>query len=459
MPSSMPMSVPDGVSPESGSYTGIKRSLPAESRAGNNHSKKRRNNDNFFGELCDQGLCYAIDQLPYSQNLRHHFNFLVTDEKLWICYYDHTCIIRNSKPLDSVNDLPRYVLLLKCTKDISKGECGGSDQVMKNKDHNAVSGSVLADDDAGANASSSVSKHCVKNANVKDATHEGPDIMGQFSPRPNTKEVTCKLHVSENLDDLVEAKICFRQVLNALKFLGDVENRVLRATVSEVFIPIYKLVSLEKCFRGIFQGHHFLWSEGIMHRDIGVGNLMYRCVGVYGVLNDWDLPKLEGSKEPTSISRTGTRPFMARNLLDELQDHSEPQDSKLKGHLERYDWESMLYVLIWIGCRYDAAGKEVNKNALQGWFKHDLKTLATYKATILEGGIPPFNEYYDGLMDWRSGLLTLFEFGYYSKRQYLQGQWMAAKGYPTEIDLSKPYVDETLGGHVTYEKLLEIYKS
>ncbi|KAI5118269.1 hypothetical protein M0805_006011 [Coniferiporia weirii] len=489
--SSMPRSVRDGVFLESGS----KRSLPAESEAGKNRSKRRRNDDNFLGELCDQGFPYAIDQLSYSQNLRHVFNFLVIDGKLWICYYDHTGIIRNSQPLDSVNDLPRYVLLLKCTKDISKGECGGSDQVTKSKDHNAVPGSVPGDDTR-ANASSSIDKHCVKNANVKDATHEGPDIMTQFSPsirgqvfcfigrlaetrshgslgrvfgdfmtRPNTKEVTCKLHVSEDLDDLMEAKICFRQRLNVLKFLDGVENRVLRAIAFELLIPIYKLVSPEKfkkCFRGIFQGHHFLWFKGVKHRDISVGNLMCRCVGdeVYGVLNDWDLSKLEGSKEPTSISRTGTRPFMAMDLLDELQDHSKPQDSKPQGHLERYDWESMLYVLIWIACRYDANGKEVNENALREWFKHDLKALADNKGSIiLKGKIPSLNEHYRGLRNWITGIRKLFYAGYGYKGEYSEALVTVAEGSSTQFDLSKPYVDETLGGHVTYKKLLEIYKS
>ncbi|KAI5118267.1 hypothetical protein M0805_006009 [Coniferiporia weirii] len=551
--SSRPMSAPDGVFEELVPSTGSKR--PSKSEAGSDRSKRSRRGGYtgiFFRELCEQGLRYAIEQLSYSQNLRHVFNLVVIDEKLWICYYDHTGIIRASQRLDFANDLPRFVLLLKCLKDMSKSEYGILKRITRNKDHNATQGSV-SDDDAGANASSSV----VKKANRKGAAPEGPDFMTQFSlsieglvfrfigrlavtrffgllgracgvfmakldEEEGTAEVTCKpgmgkvfavklswpaksrisevriinegrrmmkeldddaefrkenhidgnlvdclpvIHSSEDLDDLVETKGCFRQRLNVLKFLDGVENRVLRAIAFELLIPIYKLGSPEKfkkCFRGIFQGHHFLWFKGVKHRDISIGNLMCRCVGdeVYGVLNDWDLSKLEGSKEPTSISRTGTRPFMARDLLlDELQDHPELQDPKLEGHLERYDWESMLYVLIWIGCRYDATGKEANKNVLQEWFKHDLKTLAAYKATILEGGIPPFNEHYRGLNGWVLALRKLFYVGYGYKKEYLLARRMAAEGTLIQLDLSKPYVNETLGGHVTYKKLLEIFKS
>ncbi|KAI5118270.1 hypothetical protein M0805_006012 [Coniferiporia weirii] len=359
----MPKSVPSGAFPGLGPSSGSERSLPAESEVGDNHSKRRRNDDNF-DKLCEQGLRYMFGQLSYSQNLRHVFNLSAVDEKLWICYYesDHTGIIRTSQPLDSVNDLPRFVLLLKCMKDIIKGERGGLNQETKNKDHNAAPGLIVQV--RSANTAS-------KNANRKGTTPEGPEFVTQFSlsirgqifrfigrlaetrshgplgrvsgvsmTRLDQKEAKCKLgnclpviHVSEDYDDLAEANICFRQRLYALKFLGDVENRVLRTTASEILIPVYKLDNLEnfrKYFRSIFQGHQFLCFESVMHRGISVGNLTCRCV--WDELNDWDLSGLKGPKEPTSNSRTGTRPFMARDLFsEELQDHLELQ------YLERYD--------------------------------------------------------------------------------------------------------------------------
>ncbi|KAI5115619.1 hypothetical protein M0805_000568 [Coniferiporia weirii] len=263
------------------------------------------------------------------------------------------------------------------------------------------------------------------------------------------------LPVVYDSEDLVEAKCCFRQRLNVLKFVDGVENRVWRTIVFGLLIPIYMLHDLrklKKCFRGIFQGHHFLWIHGIMHRDISIGNLMCRLGKddeVCGVLNDWDLAKLEGSKDPTSNSRTGTRPFMARDLLTD-----EPQE-----HLERFDWESMLYVLIWIACCYGPGGKVINRNPLPIWLEHDLGRLRDNKASVCNGDdILPFTGHYEDLDVWITSIQKLFSMGYIYRSDYRKAEKMVAKGTPTTFDLSKPYVNETLGGHVTYEKLREIYR-
>ncbi|KAJ7795014.1 hypothetical protein B0H14DRAFT_116794 [Mycena olivaceomarginata] len=55
---------------------------------------------------------------------------------------------------------------------------------------------------------------------------------------------------------------------------------------------------------------------------------------LYGVLNDFDLAAFhDGSVPSTSKQRTGTKPFMARDLLE----HPPPR------HLYRHDLESFLY--------------------------------------------------------------------------------------------------------------------
>jgi hypothetical protein len=65
-------------------------------------------------------------------------------------------------------------------------------------------------------------------------------------------------------------------------------------------------------------GHYGLWTQGVYHRDISDGNLMYRkdkyTDDVIGVLADFDLSSLQ-AKTSRNTERTGTVPFMALDLL------------------------------------------------------------------------------------------------------------------------------------------------
>ncbi|KAI5115343.1 hypothetical protein M0805_004151 [Coniferiporia weirii] len=548
------------INPQLESRVGRKRSLPVEfeTETEDSRSKRSRNNNNSNRaprNLCVQGLCYAIEQFSYLHILRHIYNVLVVDGKMWICYYDHTGIIRTSQPLDFVNGLFRFVLLLKCMMDMSKVERGISEHITRNEDKNP---SLVSNDGPKVDALVPIVKsNTVLKITQEEAKPKSVDLIAQFSLyikgqvfrfirrlvntgyyellgkatevveaklvrlEGNTakcpigigkivagQEILQKLdkndkfrkenkiagkledclpvvYESEDQDDLVEAKGCFRQRLNVSKFVDGVENRVWRTIVFEVLIPIYMLDDLrkfKKCFRGIFQGHHFLWIHGIMHRDISIGNLMCRLGKggrVCGVLNDWDLAKLKDSKDPTSNSRTGTRPFMARDLLTD-----KPQE-----HLERFDWESMLYVLIWIACRYGPGGLVVNEDPLPSWFEHDLEHLEDNKSSVCGGKIPPFTKHYRGLRRWIHPMIMLFQSGYSWK---LMGHPTdetdmeeptdesdveeptdeTVAGEPTDETVAEEPTDETdveertydinelntLGGYVTYEKLRDIYR-
>jgi hypothetical protein len=65
-----------------------------------------------------------------------------------------------------------------------------------------------------------------------------------------------------------------------------------------------------------------------------------------GVLNDYDLSSLANVQGPQGNERTGTVPFMARELLTE-----EGQRGKVK-HIYRHDLESFMWVFAWICLRY-----------------------------------------------------------------------------------------------------------
>ena len=65
-------------------------------------------------------------------------------------------------------------------------------------------------------------------------------------------------------------------------------------------------------------GYRWLFEvPKILHRDISLNNLMLRKEGdkIYAVLNDFDLAVSADVKSTSSKQRTGTKPFMAIDLL------------------------------------------------------------------------------------------------------------------------------------------------
>jgi Fungal protein kinase len=77
---------------------------------------------------------------------------------------------------------------------------------------------------------------------------------------------------------------------------------------------------------------------------------------VYGVLYDFDLSAFRHELGPASKRRTGTKPFMAIDLLGD----------QMCQHLYRHDLESLFYVLVWITSRYHE-GQLIRNPPLQEW--------------------------------------------------------------------------------------------
>ncbi|KAG1807252.1 uncharacterized protein BJ212DRAFT_1249914, partial [Suillus subaureus] len=79
--------------------------------------------------------------------------------------------------------------------------------------------------------------------------------------------------------------------------------------------------------------HLTLWKEGVYHRDISPGGLMWcRKNGkLISVLNDYDLSSLVDVVGPRGNGRTGTVLFMALDLLS-----TDAQQGEVK-HLYRHD--------------------------------------------------------------------------------------------------------------------------
>ena len=102
----------------------------------------------------------------------------------------------------------------------------------------------------------------------------------------------------------------------------------------------------------LIPGYRWLFEvPKILYWDISQHNLMLRKEDdkIYGVLNDLDLAVDADVKSVSSKQRTGTKPFMAIDLL-------RPNPPV---HMYCHDLKSMFYVVVWITSRFHN-GEEIS---------------------------------------------------------------------------------------------------
>jgi serine/threonine protein kinase len=177
----------------------------------------------------------------------------------------------------------------------------------------------------------------------------------------------------------------------------------------------------------------------ILHRDISLNNLMLRKEGdkVYGVLNDLDLAISADIKSTSSKQRTGTKPFMAIDLL--------PPDPLV--HVYRHDLESMFYVLVWITSRFHD-GEEIADAPLQEWADQGGATLVDKKHSFILSEPPPPTSEFDLFGRWVVSLQKMMRNGFSARTEYRSELAIAVRSkttYPPTFD------DETLDGFVTFD--------
>lgn len=208
------------------------------------------------------------------------------------------------------------------------------------------------------------------------------------------------------------------------------ETRVLRVTIVEELEPLEALEDLKEyaqVFYDILQGaflcsavlpfthlvlvHRWLYTDAkILHRDLSPGNIMFRRRHgkVYGVLNDFDLAsRLDCERNgPTSNCRTGTRPYMAIDLLNPKG----PSD-----HMYRHDLESLFYVILCLACRYKKPGRRLKDPPFANWFMGTDEGVRAQKSDFILTDEPPvLSSYFSAFSLWlipmcamlRRGLLT-----------------------------------------------------
>ncbi|KAJ4478111.1 protein kinase [Lentinula aciculospora] len=232
------------------------------------------------------------------------------------------------------------------------------------------------------------------------------------------------------------------------------EERVMRVTVMEKLHPISELKDLRdlaQVFYDILQIHQWLYEcAGILHRDLSFGNIMFRRKNgkVYGVLNDFDLSSRVQDMDngPTSNQRTGTKPFMSRDLLD----------LKWKGgHFYRHDLESLFYIILCLACRYAEPGiPAAEPRAYSKWFSGSDEDVFAQKHTFLTDPSDdplPVQPYFTHFDSWLTFIYNSISTGYTSRPRPRAGTNISL--YPAMNKDSAPKISfdwNTLDGRVTY---------
>lgn len=164
---------------------------------------------------------------------------------------------------------------------------------------------------------------------------------------------------------------------------------------------------------------------------------------IFGVLNDYDLALLGTNDTPTSKNRTGTKPFMAMDLL------GKPTDV----HRYRHDLESLFYVIVYVTSRYDN-GRELDNPPLQDWEDLGEVALKASKSQFLIDPLPPTTPAYLNFDIWTNEIRNMLLEGHSAHANHIVALRRAerAAGNLPLFDL------ETLGGRVSFKVFWEIFK-
>ncbi|THG97260.1 hypothetical protein EW026_g4697 [Hermanssonia centrifuga] len=178
------------------------------------------------------------------------------------------------------------------------------------------------------------------------------------------------------------------------------EDRTLRALVYTKYRPLKELFS-KSCDLVLVMVdqmldclHDLRYKAKILHRDISCNNIMYeiRDGREYFILIDYDLAIVvtddgELSTVASSKHRTGTLPFMAFELLQEMRDPGYGSKAPRIRHRLRHDLESMLYVSLWSSTSMpDTEDKKLRKEIVEyltKWEKESIASVADVKSALI----------------------------------------------------------------------------
>ncbi|KAJ4500778.1 protein kinase [Lentinula lateritia] len=247
------------------------------------------------------------------------------------------------------------------------------------------------------------------------------------------------------------------------------EERVMRVTILEKLHPLSELEDpreFAQVFYDVLQIHQWLYEcVGILHRDLSSGNIMFRRKDdkIYGVLNDFDLSSrvADMDKGPTSNQRTGTRPFMSRDLLC---------PTWTGGHLYRHDLESLFYIMLCLACRYKKPGlPTAEPRAYSKWFSGTDEEVYDNKNSFYSDHNEsfPIQPYFTHFRTWLHLIFRFLSAGYKARPSLELESEIASYDLDTLLalrdSLQDPELEEfdwsTLNGRVTYLTFRRIMSS
>ena len=195
-------------------------------------------------------------------------------------------------------------------------------------------------------------------------------------------------------------------------------------------------------------------KDGIIHRDISISNLMCRRLedgSVQGVLNDWDVASTshtESDSEHTNM-RTGTMPFMSIDL------HEDPPPV----HMERFEYESLFYVLYWICLSYSNGKLLPEKERHSTFADWPIWNSDNYKVVLnSKTGLQGNSTIFENVDEFPAMYRPLIRPWLYLLQHTLR------KGYNARNDADfagrmAEFDDDTLGGHMSYENICKILQN
>ncbi|KAI0324177.1 hypothetical protein GY45DRAFT_1439236 [Cubamyces sp. BRFM 1775] len=163
----------------------------------------------------------------------------------------------------------------------------------------------------------------------------------------------------ESLQDGIRAR-----VVKHCGVFNNYENRVARIIMTRMYTPLEERLHeypmelimmvdhISECL------HHLRHDALILHRDVSVRNIMCEITedGPNFIFGDFDLAVTlnpDGTpQDPTGKRHTGTLPFMAIELLEDMASKPGPNSAPVVHELH-HDYESLYWVTLWCSMKVD----------------------------------------------------------------------------------------------------------